>query len=423
MLTDPLIRNAKPQAKPYKLPREQGLYVIVNPNGAKLWRFAYQFDGEKLLSFGAYPEVSLALARERREDARKLLAAGVDPSLHRRAEAARKSLEAENLFRVIAAEWLQMKAGSLSARTHNKAKWMLDFALPYIGDMPMTMIQPMDVLGLLRAIEVTGRLETMHRVKARVSEVFRYAIATGRAPSDPCRDLRGALKPKPPTQHLAALTEPAEVGRLAHAIHGYRGTLEVTAALKLSPLLFVRPGELRHAQWPEMDLDGKEPSWRYFVSKTKVHHIVPLCRQAVEVLRELRPLTDHGKAFAPGTPQYVFPNSRTRHRPMSENAVNAALRGLGFSGDQMTAHGFRAMARTLLAELGWPPDAIERQLAHRPKGSLGDAYDRAQYLAERRKMMQAWADYLDQLKDEAVGGSLQRRQEAWASRSAASQAA
>ena len=402
MLTDSLIRSAKPKAKPYKLPREQGLYVLVNPNGGKLWRFAYVFDGEKLLSFGAYPEVSLALARERREEARKLLAAGVDPSLHRQKEAARKSLESENLFRVIAAEWLQMKSGVMSARTYNKAKWMLDFALPYIGDMPMAQIQPMDVLRLLRVIEVTGRLETMHRVKARVSEVFRYGIATGRAPSDPCRDLRGALKPKPRVEHLAALTEPAAVGRLVHAIDGYQGTPEVTAALKLSPLLFARPGELRHAQWPEMTLDGEAPSWRYFVSKTKVDHIVPLCRQAVEILRELRPLTDHGRPATPGTPQYVFPNSRTRHRPMSENAVNAALRGLGYSGDQMTAHGFRAMARTLLAELGWPPDAIERQLAHRPSGSLGDAYDRAQFLAERRKMMQAWADYLDRLKTEAT---------------------
>lgn len=408
-LNDAMIRNAKARAKPYKLPREHGLYVIVNPNGAKLWRFAYVFEGrDKLLSFGAYPQVPLQLARERREEARKLLATGVDPSLHRQAEAARKSQEAVNTFRAIAAEWLQMKAGSMAAGTHNKAKWMLDYALPYIGDMTMAQIQPMDILRLLRAIEVTGKLETMHRVKARISEVFRYGIATGRAPSDPCRDLRGALKPKAPTQHFAALTEPKDVGPLIYAIEGYRGTPEVTAALRLSPLLFVRPGEMRHARWPEFELDGPDPSWRYFVSKTKVKHIVPLCKQAVAILRELRPLTDHGTAAAPDVPRYVFPNARTRHRPMSENAVTAALRGLGYSGDQMTAHGFRATARTMLAELGWSPDAIERQLAHRTPGSLGDTYDRSKYLKERRKMMQAWADYLDRLKAEAARPSVRR---------------
>ncbi len=402
-LSDVTIRNAKPRPKPYKLPREHGLYIIVNPNGSKQWRFAYRFGGaEKLLSFGTYPEVSLMLARERREEARRLLAAGTDPSVHRRAEAERRNLESFNTFRIVAAEWLQMKADSMAAGTHTKARWMLDFALPEIGDMPMTQIEPLDILRMLRPIEASGRLETMHRVKARVSEVFRYGVATGRVQSDPTRDLRGALKPKRRTKHHAALTEPEDVGGLVSAIDSYGGTLEVHSALKLSPLLFARPGEIRHSQWPEFELDGRMPAWRYLATKTRVRHIVPLSRQAVAILQELRKLTGTPPA-QPDFPHYVFPSARTRGRPMSENAVTAALRSLGYTGDQMTAHGFRATARTLLAELGWAPEAIERQLAHRPSGSLGEAYDRAQYLQERRKMMQAWADYLDGLKLEAGG--------------------
>jgi len=397
-----MIRNAKPRPKPYKLPREHGLYIIVNPSGSKQWRFSYYFGGvEKLLSFGAYPDVPLTLARERREDARRLLAAGTNPSVHRRAEADRKNLESFNTFRVVAAEWLRMKEEVMAPVTFNKARWMLDFALPHIGSRPITQIEPTEILALLRDIEASGKLETMHRVKSRISEVFRYGVATRRCLSDPCRDLRGALKPKRRTKHLAALTDPADVGALALAIDSYRGTPEVKLALKLSPLVFVRPGELRHAEWPQFDLDSRMPAWRYFVGKTRVRHIVPLSRQAVAILRELQKIT--GKApTAVNTPHYVFPNWRTRHRPMSENAITAALRSLGYSGDQMTAHGFRAMARTLLAELGWAPETIERQLAHRPAGSLGEAYDRAQFLDERRKMMQAWADYLDRLKAKSV---------------------
>lgn len=398
-LTDTCIRNAKPKARPYKLAREFGLFVLVNPNGAKHWRLAYHFEGkEKLLSLGAYPEVSLRLARDRREAARKLLARGVDPSAERQADKARRELEAATTFKATAQQWLEMKADTMAAGTHNKARWMLEFAYPHIGAKPLVEIQPPDVLQALRAIERTGKLETMHRVKARISEVFRFAIATGRAVSDPCRDLRGALKPKRPTRHFAALIEPAAVADLLRAIDGYSGTPEVRAALKLSPLLFVRPGELRHAQWSQFDLDGTAPSWRYHVSKTRADHIVPLSAQAVVILRELQPLTGRGLSAKPDAPRYVFPNARTRARPMSENAVNAALRGLGYTGEQMTAHGFRATARTLLSELGWKPDAIERQLAHKASGPLGAAYDRAQYLQERRQMMQAWADYLDGLK-------------------------
>jgi integrase len=279
---------------------------------------------------------------------------------------------------------------------------MLGLVMPALGDKPLTSIQPPDVLDALRAIERSGRLETLHRVKARISEVFRYAIATGRAVSDPTRDLRGALKPKRPTRHFAALTEPQQVGDLLRAIDGYTGTPEVRAALKLAPLLFVRPGELRAAQWSQFELDSDAPTWRYFVSKTKVHHIVPLSAQAVAILRELQPLTGAGLELKPDAPRYVFPGARSRLRPMSENAVTAALRSLGYTGEQMTGHGFRATARTLLAEMGWMPDIIERQLAHKPAGPLGAAYDRATFLVERRKLMQAWADYLDGLRRGAV---------------------
>jgi len=270
------------------------------------------------------------------------------------------------------------------------------FAFPALGDMPLDAIQPPDVLKAMRAVEKTGKLETMHRTKARISEVFRFAIGAGRATTDPTRDLRGLLRAKPKTRHHAALTDPAEVGQLLRAMWGYSGTPEVLAALKLSALLWQRPGEIRTMQWPQVKLDDAEPAWRYVASKTGTDHIVPLSAQAVEILRELQPLTCRPSLPAP---HYAFPGARSRLRPMSENAVNVALRTLGYTGEQMTAHGFRATARTLLAEQGWAPDAIERQLAHKVSGPLGAAYDRAQYLNECRKMMQAWADYLDALRD------------------------
>lgn len=402
-LTDTMIRAAKPKAKPYKLPREHGLFVLVSPNGAKLWRFSYTIAGrEKLLSFGRYPEVSLRLARRKREEARELLAQCTDPSAQRQAEQARQQEASLNTFKALASQWLAMRADALTPGTLNKARWMLEQVYSRIGDLPLADITPPHILRALRDIENTGRLETMHRVKARVSEVFRYAIATGRATSDPTRDLRGALKPKRPTQHHAALTDPKAFGSLLRAIDGYAGTPEVCTALKLAPLLFVRPGELRAAKWDEFDLDSDAPAWRYFVSKTRSHHIVPLAAQAAALLRELRPLTGHTSTSRPDAPRYVFPSARTRDRPMSENAITAALRSLGYSGEQMTGHGFRATARTLLAELGWNPDAIERQLAHKPSGPLGAAYDRAQHLQERRRMMTAWADYLDSLKRGSV---------------------
>lgn len=283
MLKDTSIRNAKPQTKPYKLPREQGLFVLVTPKGAKLWRFAYTFEGrEKLLSLGIYPAVPLALARERRDEAHKLLATGIDPSEQRQNDRARREVEAANTFRAIATEWLGMRAEVLTDGTLRKAQWMLELVFPSIGDKPITSIQAPDVLAALRKIEQAGKLETLHRVKARVSEVFRYAIATGRATTDPCRDLRGALKPKRRTQHFAALLEARDIAGLMRAIDGYSGTPEVCAALKLAPLLFVRPGELRTAQWHQFDIDGPMPSWRYHVSKVGIDHIVPLCTQSAQ---------------------------------------------------------------------------------------------------------------------------------------------
>lgn len=401
-LTDAAIRKLKPTGKTERLFDGGGLYLELSPTGGKWWRLKYRFGGkEKRLSLGTFPEVGLSLARQRREEARRVLATDADPSVQRRVEATRRERELGDTFKAVATEWLAMKADAVAAVTLNKARWMLELVYPKLGDMPLAAIQPPDVLEALRAIEATGKSETTHRTKARISEVFRYAIAMGRATSDPCRDLRGAIKPKRATVHFAALTDPKAIAELLRALDSYSGTPEVQAALKLAPLLFVRPGELRHAEWPQFDLDGDEPAWRFFVTKTKSHHIVPLPVQAVAVLRELQPLTGRGVPAKPDAPCYVFPGARSRERPMSENAVTAALRNLGYTGEQVTGHGFRAMARTLLAEQGWKPDAIERQLAHKASGPLGAAYDRAQFLDERRRMMQAWADYLDALKADA----------------------
>lgn len=399
-LKDMAIRRAAAKSKPYKLADGGGLFVLVNPTGSKWWRLKYRIAGrEKLLSLGVYPDVSLLEARERRDAARKVIAAGGDPSAARKAERAQQESEAANTFRAIASEWLTLKSDELAPGTHGKARWMLEtFAYPKLGARPLVSIEPPDVLAVLLELQKDDKLETMHRVKARISEVFRFAISTGRASTDPTRDLRGAVKAKKATKHHAALTDPKAIGELLRAIHGYNGLPETFAALRLAPMLFVRPGELRSAEWPQFELDSPSPSWRYVASKTKTQHIVPLPTQAVEILRGLRPLTDSQSEAREDLPRFVFPSVRTRARPMSENTVNAALRRLGFTGDQVTGHGFRAMARTLLAEMGWKPDAIERQLAHKASGPLGAAYDRAQYLDERRKMMQSWADYLDQLR-------------------------
>lgn len=390
-LTDTAIRKAKPAAKPQRLFDGAGLYLEVSPAGGKLWRLKYRHGGkEKRLALGAYPATGLKDARDRRDSARKLLAAGIDPSEQRKAAKAAGEERAANSFAVIAAEWLNLQKPRMAAATLEKAEWTFDELVnPWIGSRPITAIDAPELLKLLRRIEERGAHETAHRTKQRCGQVFRYAIATGRAKHDVTADLRGALAPVVSTAR-AAITEPAKVGKLLRAIDVYEGSLVTKCALRLAPLVFVRPGELRKAEWAEMDLDNAQ--WRIPAARMKMReeHIVPLSTQAAAILRELQPLTGRGR--------YVFPSHRSTMRTMSENTVNAALRYMGFDKDTMTGHGFRAMASTRLNELGWAPDVIERQLAHAERNKVRAAYNRAQYLDERTRMMQAWADYLDGLR-------------------------
>ncbi|WP_129649535.1 tyrosine-type recombinase/integrase [Peristeroidobacter agariperforans] len=386
-LTDSAIRSLKPPEKACKLFDGGGLYLLVKPNGARLWRMKYRVDGrEKLISFGQYPDVPLKSARERRDEARRLIAARVDPSAKRKAERAATS----DTFEAIAREYLELKSKNLSARTFAKKLGRFEaFAFPFIGKLPITSIAAPQLLAALRRIEERGNHETAHRVRAECGEVFRYAIATGRAERDPTGDLRGALAPVVVRNH-AAITEPMKIGQLVRAIYGYQGQPATEYALKLLPLVFVRPGELRAAEWSEFDLETAE--WRIPGSRMKMRepHIVPLARQAVALLRDLQPLTAAGR--------YLFPSLRGGDRPISNNTLNASLRRLGYTGDEMVSHGFRSMASTCLNEQGWHPDLIELQLAHAERNKVRAAYNRATRLAERRKMMQAWADYLDALR-------------------------
>lgn len=398
MLGPSAVHNAKPQAKPYKLRDERGMYLLVQPNGARWWRVDYRrpHTGKRnTLSLGTYPDVSLAQARDRRDEARRLLADGIDPGAKRKAEATANP----ETFAAIAREWLEQTEGKRVASTNKTIRERMDAdLLPWLGERPIAEIKAPELLATLRRVEARGSLIVAKRLRQVAGQVFRYAVATGRAERDPSGDLRGALKSPGAERHHAAFTNPTDVAELLRAIAGYTGSPVTRAALQLSPLLFVRPGELRAAEWPEFDLDAAE--WRIPGHKMKMRmpHIVPLSKQAVAILRDLQPLTGGVFAGKPDAPRYVFPGARSRMRPMSNNTVNASLRRIGYTGEQMTAHGFRATARTLLAELGWLPDAIERQLAHKASGPLGAAYDRAQFLGERRKMMQAWADYLDTLR-------------------------
>jgi integrase len=390
-LTDTAIRKAKPVDKTQRLFDGGGLYLELSPAGGKWWRLKYRFGGkEKRLSLGTYPDTGLADARDKRDAARKLLAAGVDPGEQRKAVKAAGEERAANSFAVIAAEWLALQKPRMAAATLEKAEWTFDELVnPWIGSRPITAIDASEVLKLLRRIEERGAHETAHRTKQRCGQVFRYAISTRRVKHDPTADLRGALAPVVSTSR-AAITDPAKVGELLRAIGTYQGSLVTKCALRLAPLVFVRPGELRKAEWSEIDLDAAQ--WRIPAARMKMRdeHIVPLASQAVAILRELHPLTGHG--------QYVFPSYRGKARTMSENTVNAALRYMGFDKDTMTGHGFRAMASTRLNEMGWAPDVIERQLAHAERNKVRAAYNRAQYLDERTRMMQAWADYLDGLR-------------------------
>lgn len=390
-LTAVTIRNAKPSDTPKRLYDGGGLYLEVMPNGSRYWRMKYRHAGkEKRIAFGVYPEVSLSEARAKRDAARAAIREGRDPSAERKADKLRASLSAETTFEAIGREWLAKQKPKLAVSTYAKSEWMLvDNVYPWLGSRPIVEIEAPELLAVLRRIEARGAHETAHRTKEKCGQVFRYAIATGRASRDPSADLRGALAPIVRTSR-AAVTDPSLMGDLLRALDGYTGQFPTRCALRLAPLLFVRPGELRHAEWSEIDLGAAE--WRIPARKMKMReaHTVPLSPQAVAVLHELHPLTGRGR--------YLFPSLRSPHEPMSENTVNAALRRLGYDKDTMTGHGFRAMASTRLNEMGWPPDVIERQLAHAERNKVRAAYNRAQYMAERKRMMAAWADYLDQLR-------------------------
>jgi integrase len=383
-LSDTRVRRAKPQPKPYKLYDEDGLYLLVHPRGAKYWRFKYKMHGhEKLLALGVYDDVSLKLARERRDDARKLVADFKDPAAAKRAA----KVAAADTFKAVATEWLAKQ--HLAAKTRSKAEWIFnDLLFPTLGDKPLRTIETPDVLAALRKIEAKGHHETARRAKQRACQVFSYAIATGRADRDPTAGLRGALT-APKVTHRAAVIEPKKIGELLRAIDGCTGQPSTRYALKLAPLLFVRPGELRAAEWSEFDLDAAE--WRIPGERMKMKqaHLVPLSTQAVALLKELQPIN---------CGRLLFPGLGNPGKPISDAAMNVALRRIGYDGSTMTSHGFRSVASSLLNELGWAPDLIELQLAHRPRDQVRAAYNRAERLPERRKLMQAWADHLDQLR-------------------------
>ncbi|MFA5016172.1 MAG: integrase arm-type DNA-binding domain-containing protein [Methylobacter sp.] len=398
-LSDTACKNAHKNdkassGKPFKLSDEKGLYLLVKPQAdgwGKWWRFKYRFGGkEKCISFGTYPDTSLLQAREKRDIARKQIADGIDPGENRKAIKSSKAESAANSFEIIAREWGSKKVETWSEK-HNRSKRMLERNIfPWLGSKPITDILPKDILECLRRVEDRGTIETAHRSLQICGQVFRYAVATGRVDRDITPDLRGALPPAK-GEHFAAITEPKAVAELLRAIDSYQGSFPAVCALKLAPLVFVRPGELRAAEWQHIDLEAKE--WRYLVSKTSVQHIVPLSSQAVKILEELHPFTGHGR--------FVFSSERTPRgdRCMSENTLNAALKRLGYGKDVMTAHGFRAMARTMLDEImGVRVDFIEHQLAHAVKDPNGRAYNRTAHLPERHKMMQSWADYLEGLK-------------------------
>jgi integrase len=389
-LTDTAIRNAKPGEKPVRLFDGSGLYLEVSPTGGKWWRLKYRFDGkEKRLSLGVYPDVSLKDARDRRDASRKLLADGIDPSQNRKAMKSARADRSANSFEVVAREWFAKYSATWAANHGNRIIRRFERDIfPWIGGRPIADVNATELLAVVRRIENRGALETAHRALGNCGQVFRYAVATGRAMRDSSGDLRGALTPVK-GEHFAATTEPKRVAELLRAMDGYEGTLTVRCALRLAPLVFVRPGELRKAEWADIDLDAAE--WRYTVTKTQTPHIVPLSRQAVQILRELHPLTGGGK--------FVFPSARSNGRPMSDNAILAAMRRMGIGKDEMSGHGFRAVARTILDEvLGVRPDYIEHQLAHAVRDPNGRAYNRTAHLPERRRMMQQWADYLDNLK-------------------------
>jgi integrase len=394
-LTDVAVRNAKPGPKPYKMGDSHGLFLLVQPTGGKLWRFKYRVDGrEKKLAIGPYPEIGLGEARRRRDEAREAMAAGKDPAREKQRDKVRAKVEAENTFAAITAEFCEKRKRdgqrAWAPATAKRCEYLLSILCGSIGNMPIAEIEPADVLVAVRRIEGKGKLESARRTLQLAGSVFRYAVATARLKSDPTRDLKGALT-SPTVTHYGAVIDPAGVGELLRSIDGYEGQPITKFAMQLAPHVFVRPGELRHAEWSEIDLEGA--LWTIPASKTKMRkeHVVPLSCQAIAILKGVQSLTGQGG--------YVFPSFRTRRRPMSDNTINAGLRRLGYATDEMTAHGFRAMASTLLNESGkWNPDAIERALAHGDTDKVRAAYHRGAHWKERVAMAQWWSDYLDELR-------------------------
>jgi integrase len=410
-LSDTAIRNAKPGAKPVKMTDGGGMYLLLNPNGSRWWRFDYRFDGRrKTLSMGTYPDTGLKDAHDKRDEARKLVAAGVDPGAQRKAVKAAGLDRAANSFEVVAREWLALKQREWTPGQYAKEHDRLEnHAFPWIGHQPVADLGVAEIRPLLAHIVKRGHIEQAHRLRHQLSRVFRYAVATERASHDPAADLRDTLPARQP-KNYPTIIDPAQVGELLRAMDGFTGTFVVDCALKLAPLWFCRPGEIRQAEWAQFDLDGEHPAYTVPPSIRKLRkaekenpktqpHIVPLSRQAVAILRELHQLTGRGR--------YLFPGARSVSRHMSDGAVNAALARIGYKGI-ITGHGFRHMARTLLGELGWNPEALERQLSHKEPGVSG-VYNKAQHLPERRKIMQEWADYLDMLRAGGAASAVGRR--------------
>lgn len=389
-LSDTSIRNAKPPEKPIKLADGGGLYLLLKPNGAKWWRLDYRFAGKrKTLSMGVYPEVGLKAARDKRDVAKRLLADGIDPGEARKIQKAARSERAENSFEVVAREWFAKFSPNWADSHSVKIIRRLERdVFPWLGARPIAEIKAAELLRAIKKTESRGVLETAHRALQNCSQIFRYAVAHGLCERDPSTDLRGALPPVK-GRHFAAIIDPAGVAKLLRSFDDFKGSYVVLCALKLAPMFFVRPGELRKAEWEQIDLDSGQ--WSYTATKTDTAHLVPLASQAVAILRDLFALTGHGR--------YVFAG-RDPQRPMSENTVNAALRRLGYDTQKdITGHGFRAMARTILhEELHFDPVVIEHQLAHSVPDALGTAYNRTKFIKERKVMMQTWADYLDKLK-------------------------
>lgn len=390
-LTDTAIRNAKPSEKPIRLFDGGGLYIEVSPSGGKWWRLKYRFAGkEKRLSLGVYPEIGLKEARDRREATKRLLADGLDPSVERRVQKVATVERAANSFEAVAREWHTRYAPTWTESNAKKVLARLENdVLPWLGGRPIADVKAPELLVVYRRVESRGALDTAHRVLQTCGQIFRYAVATGRAERDPSGDLRGALPPAR-GKHFAAPTDPKEVAGLLRMFDAFTGTFVVKCALQLAPMLFVRPGELRTAEWADVNLD--EAEWRFVSSKRDVPHIVPLSSQAVAILRDLQALTGRGR--------YLFPGARDKAKPMSEVAINAALKRMGVDTQkEFTGHGVRPIARTILREvLGFEVEVIELQLAHRKKDPNGAAYDRVAFLSVRKQMMQRWSDYLDEIK-------------------------